>query len=80
MYSESNALCRYPAGVMRSKAVGEPPLVLAYSMVAAVKQAVSASRLERGLGPVTTIDIPAVCTRVQAAAGVTAQDLLASIN
>jgi xanthine dehydrogenase molybdopterin-binding subunit B len=65
---------------MRSKAVGEPPLILAYSMVAAIKHAVTASRVERGLGPVTTLDLPAVCTRVQAAAGVTTQDLITSLN
>lgn len=69
----------YAAGVMRAKAVGEPPLVFAYSIFAAVKQAISASRVERGLSSTVIMDVPATCERIFAAAQVESKDLVESM-
>jgi xanthine dehydrogenase molybdopterin-binding subunit B len=70
----------YSAGVMRSKAVGEPPLILAYSMMAAARKAIADSREERGLSRVVKLDVPATCIRVFEAAEVTPQHLADSLQ
>jgi xanthine dehydrogenase molybdopterin-binding subunit B len=53
-----------------SKGIGEAPLLLAYSVVSAVKKAIRASREERGLSSDFRLDSPATCDRVQQAMGV----------
>ncbi len=50
-----------------SKEVGEPPLVLASSVFFAVKAAVRASRLERGLDGLFRLDAPATVQEVRRA-------------
>jgi xanthine dehydrogenase/oxidase len=51
-----------------SKGIGEPPLLLAFSIVSALRKAIVASRVERGLsGNGFVLDIPATCDRVQTA-------------
>ena len=37
-----------PMGTLRSKAVGEPPMVMSYSVVNALQRAVESARLDRG--------------------------------
>ncbi|CUH80750.1 molybdopterin cofactor-binding domain-containing protein [Tropicibacter naphthalenivorans] len=59
------------SGVLSSKEVGEPPLVLATSVFLALRNAVRASRVERGLDPYFTLDAPATVDAVSAALGVT---------
>eukprot|EP00929_Paragymnodinium_shiwhaense_P013731 TRINITY_DN121581_c0_g1_i1.p1 TRINITY_DN121581_c0_g1~~TRINITY_DN121581_c0_g1_i1.p1 ORF type:complete len:1336 (+),score=353.32 TRINITY_DN121581_c0_g1_i1:112-4119(+) len=58
-----------------SKGIGEAPLVLAYSVVSAVKKAVLASRLERGLDKDFRIDSPATPDRVLKALAVRPSDM-----
>jgi xanthine dehydrogenase molybdopterin-binding subunit B len=41
----------YPANIMGFKGIGEPPMVLSYTAVGALNQAIMASRVERGLNP-----------------------------
>lgn len=48
-----------PADILSSKEVGEPPLVLAVTAFFAVKAAVRASRIERGLSGLFRLDSPA---------------------
>lgn len=59
-----------PANVLSSKEVGEPPLVLATSVFLAVKDAVRASRLERGLDGLFRLDAPATVQEVRRACAV----------
>lgn len=56
-----------PADVLSSKEVGEPPLVLATSVFLAVKDAIRASRLERGLDGLFRFDAPATVQEVRRA-------------
>jgi xanthine dehydrogenase/oxidase len=56
-----------PADVLSAKEVGEPPLVLATSVFLAVKAAVRASRLERGLSGLFRLDAPATVQEVRRA-------------
>ncbi|TDP97958.1 molybdopterin cofactor-binding domain-containing protein [Labedaea rhizosphaerae] len=56
-----------PANVLSAKEVGEPPLVLATSVFLAVKDAVRASRLERGLDGLFRMDAPATVQEVRRA-------------
>jgi xanthine dehydrogenase/oxidase len=56
-----------PNEVMSAKEVGEPPLVLASTVFFAIKQAIRASRLERGLDGLFTLDAPATVQAVQQA-------------
>mmetsp|Transcript_12562 Transcript_12562/g.32536 ORF Transcript_12562/g.32536 Transcript_12562/m.32536 type:complete len:90 (+) Transcript_12562:154-423(+) len=60
-------------GVLGSKAVGEPPLILSVAAVAAVRKALQAYRAgQDGKDKSAFVDLPAPCTvaRVQVAAGV----------
>ncbi|MEM7643182.1 MAG: molybdopterin cofactor-binding domain-containing protein, partial [Pseudomonadota bacterium] len=57
-------------GVLSSKEVGEPPLVLAASVFLAVKTAVRESRVERGLPGLFRMDAPATVQEVRRAAEV----------
>jgi xanthine dehydrogenase/oxidase len=59
-----------PADLLSSKEVGEPPLVLATSVFLAVKAAIRASRLERGLDGLFPFDAPATVQEVQRACAV----------
>ncbi len=54
-----------------SKEVGEPPLVLANSVFFALKSAIRASRVERGLSPFFELPAPATVQAVRTAAEVT---------
>ena len=63
-----------PADVLSSKEVGEPPLVLATSVFLAVKAAVRASRLERGLDGLFRLDAPATVQEVRRACEVNQAD------
>lgn len=65
-----------PNDLFSSKDVGEPPLVLAASVFLAVKQAVRASRIERGLSPLFRMDAPATVQEVRRAAEVTLADMV----
>jgi xanthine dehydrogenase/oxidase len=56
-----------PADVLSAKEVGEPPLVLATSVFLAVKAAIRASRLERGLSGLFRLDAPATVQEVRRA-------------
>jgi xanthine dehydrogenase/oxidase len=58
-----------------SKEVGEPPLVLATSVFFAVKSAVRASRLQRGLAGLFRLDAPAIVQEVRRACDVTDEQM-----
>lgn len=60
-----------PNDLLSAKDVGEPPLVLASSVFFAIKAAVRASRLERGLPGLFQMDAPATVQEVRAALQVT---------
>ncbi|MFL6262769.1 MAG: molybdopterin cofactor-binding domain-containing protein [Thermoanaerobaculia bacterium] len=64
-----------PNEVMSAKEVGEPPLVLASTVFFAVKAAVRASRLERGLNGLFTLEAPATVQVVQKACALDAGGL-----
>jgi len=48
----------FSKNIMGFKGIGEPPMVLAYSVVGAFNQAIMASRAERGLNPMFTFTAP----------------------
>ena len=56
-----------PNNLFSSKEVGEPPLVLASSVFFALKAAIRASRLERGLDGLFRLDAPATVQEVRRA-------------
>jgi len=58
-----------------SKGIGEAPFLLGYSAVSAIRVAVRASRLERGLGGEFQLDSPATVDRVQQVLGMRPADL-----
>ncbi len=62
-------------GVLSSKEVGEPPLVLASTVFFAAKAAIRASRLERGLDGLFRFDAPATVQEVRRASEVRADNL-----
>jgi len=64
-----------PDELFSSKEVGEPPLVLATSVFFAVKAAVRASRVERGLDGLFRMDAPATVQEVRRACEVTDEQL-----
>jgi xanthine dehydrogenase/oxidase len=64
-----------PNEVFSAKEVGEPPLVLANSVFFAVKDAVRASRVERGLSSLFRMDAPATVEEVSRACEVSIDDL-----
>jgi xanthine dehydrogenase/oxidase len=57
-----------------SKEVGEPPLVLSATVFFAIKDAVRASRIERGLDPLFAMDAPATVQEVSRACEVSKSD------
>jgi xanthine dehydrogenase/oxidase len=56
-----------PTDVLSSKEIGEPPLVLSVTAFFAVKAAVRASRIERGLPGLFRLDSPAIVQEVRSA-------------
>lgn len=56
-----------PTDIMSAKEIGEPPLVLASSVFFAVKAAIRASRIERGLSGLFKFDSPATVQEVSRA-------------
>ncbi|WP_192349910.1 molybdopterin cofactor-binding domain-containing protein [Algoriphagus sp. Y33] len=63
-----------PNGLFSSKEVGEPPLVLATSVFFALKSAIRASRLERGLSGFFKLDAPATVQEVSKVLDVSKKD------
>jgi len=64
----------FPSGVMNQKAIGEPPMVLAYSVSSAVRAAIKSSREERHKDPIFRLDGPFTVDRIQQAFAVTPHD------
>ena len=64
-----------PNELFSAKEVGEPPLVLATSVFFAVKSAVRASRLERGLEGLFRLDAPATVQEVRRACAVSVDQM-----
>eukprot|EP01088_Endostelium_zonatum_P001343 TRINITY_DN1165_c0_g1_i3.p1 TRINITY_DN1165_c0_g1~~TRINITY_DN1165_c0_g1_i3.p1 ORF type:complete len:110 (+),score=31.92 TRINITY_DN1165_c0_g1_i3:177-506(+) len=60
---------RWNKGVLSSKASGEPPLVLATSVVMAVKEAIREARRENGVNEYFNLDAPLTPESIQEAAG-----------
>lgn len=56
-----------PLGVLGSKAVGEPPLVLSNSVLYALRQAIASARQDRGQTGHFRLDLPASIDCVQEA-------------
>ncbi|WP_395377369.1 molybdopterin cofactor-binding domain-containing protein [Marinicella sp. W31] len=63
-----------PNDLMSAKEVGEPPLVLASSVYFAIKAAVRASRVERGLDGLFRMEAPATVQEVRKACAVDFQE------
>lgn len=63
-----------PNEIFSAKEVGEPPLVLANSVFFAIKAAIRASRLERGLSGLFRFDAPAIVQEVRRACEVSVGD------
>jgi xanthine dehydrogenase/oxidase len=64
-----------PNDLFSSKEVGEPPLVLSASVFFALKDAIRASRVERGLDPLFRLDAPATVQEVRRACEVSIDHL-----
>jgi xanthine dehydrogenase/oxidase len=64
-----------PNDIFSAKEIGEPPLVLANSVFFALKAAVRASRLERGLPGLFRFDAPATVQEVRRACAIEASHL-----
>ncbi|HSU59675.1 MAG TPA: molybdopterin cofactor-binding domain-containing protein [Bryobacteraceae bacterium] len=64
-----------PNDIFSAKEVGEPPLVLANSVFFAIKAAIRASRLERGLSGLFRFDAPATVQEVRRVCEVSLADL-----
>ncbi|GAB3219835.1 molybdopterin-dependent oxidoreductase [Algoriphagus aestuariicola] len=62
--NNSSEVPENPNDLFSSKEVGEPPLVLASSVFFAIKSAIRASRLERGLPGLFKLDAPATVQEV----------------
>ncbi|XP_076442699.1 xanthine dehydrogenase/oxidase-like [Babylonia areolata] len=56
-----------PRAVYSSKGIGEPPLLLAMSVLGAIHDAVRAARTDEGLNPFMRLDTPATPARVRMA-------------
>eukprot|EP00742_Colponemidia_sp_Colp-10_P006408 GILJ01006866.1.p1 GENE.GILJ01006866.1~~GILJ01006866.1.p1 ORF type:complete len:1354 (+),score=235.07 GILJ01006866.1:130-4062(+) len=56
-----------PSGILRSKASAEPPVMLAFSVLFAIKNAIAAARQESGLNGPFNLDVPATPKRIQQA-------------
>ncbi|XP_025104164.1 xanthine dehydrogenase/oxidase-like [Pomacea canaliculata] len=56
-----------PRALYSSKGVGEPPLLLAMSVLMAVRHAITAARMDAGLSPLFPLDTPATPARIRMA-------------
>jgi len=65
----------FPKNVMGFKGVGEPPMILSYSVVGAIEQAIFSSRAERGLPAHVIINSPLTIDKRSEAAQVSSQHL-----
>lgn len=63
-----------PSDILSSKEIGEPPLVLSVTAFFAIKAAVRASRLERGLPGLFKLDAPATVQEVRNACQIEVTD------
>merc|ERR1712127_728826 len=70
----------FPQGVKKSKATGEPPFLSSRSIFGAIKEAIRASRVERGLSPVFELHQPASVDRIQMACEVSKEHLTSSLG
>ncbi|MEA2129400.1 MAG: hypothetical protein QOJ85_2291 [Solirubrobacteraceae bacterium] len=66
-----------PNELFSSKEIGEPPLVLASTVFFAVKYAIRASRVQRGLAGLFRLDAPATVQEVRRACAVTSEEMAA---
>ena len=69
----------YPQGVRGSKAVGEPPCLMAVTALGATRAAIRASRLERGHRSAFTLNIPCTVDRVQEACNVQPEEMVLKV-
>lgn len=65
----------FAKGVLRSKAVGEPPKILSYTIFEALKMAIAASRKERGLSSAFDLNVPASVDAIKTALAISVSDL-----
>ena len=72
--NNSSEVPENPNGLFSSKEVGEPPLVLATSVFFAIKSAIRASRIERGLSGYFKLDAPATVQEVSRVLEVSKKD------
>lgn len=63
----------FPKGVLGSKAIGEPPFMLAYSVLGAAKKAIASVRKENGLPEHFQMPMPCTVDAIQKACGVEAK-------
>lgn len=61
----------YPKGILGSKAVGEPPFMLAYSVAGAVKMAIASARKDAGAAPTYDLPMPMTADAVAMACATT---------
>ena len=66
---------RFQKGILSSKASGEPPLVLATSVLAAMRHAIVSARQDRALAADFDLPVPCTVDIVQTACGVTDEEL-----
>lgn len=61
----------FPKGVLGSKAIGEPPFMLAYSVLGATKKAIASARKDAGLSEHFKLPMPCTLDAIHQACGVT---------
>jgi len=65
----------FPKGILGSKAVGEPPFMLAYSVLGAVKKAIGSARKDAGAPQVFNLPMPCTPDALQRACAVTVDQM-----
>ncbi len=68
------------AGIMSSKFVGEPPMILANAVTFSLKKALYAARKDSGDSGYFQLDIPATPEKLQMLCGVTPSELIGSLG
>jgi xanthine dehydrogenase/oxidase len=68
------------AGIMASKFVGEPPMILANAVTFSLKNAVYAARADGGDISFFQLDLPATPEKLQTLCGVTPSELVVSLS
>ncbi|CAE7536160.1 XDH, partial [Symbiodinium sp. CCMP2456] len=63
----------FPKGVLGSKAIGEPPFMLAYSVLGATKKAIASARTDAGLSQHFKLPMPCTLDAIHQAGRATAQ-------